>query len=141
MASRRCVVNVILTQNECVLLMKRIGTRSWVGSYTSPGGSVKENETYLQAAIRETEEEIGVIIKPEHLNFSGMFDKPCGKNAPVRVDYVYFQATEWHGDIQNCEPEKHDFPEWFNVHCLPETISPLDKMVIARNFKPEFVVI
>lgn len=34
----------------------------WYGSYTIPKGKVERGETYIEAAIRETKEEIGIDI-------------------------------------------------------------------------------
>lgn len=34
----------------------------WYGTYTIPKGKVEEGETYLDAAIRETKEEVGIVV-------------------------------------------------------------------------------
>lgn len=139
MGSRR-VVNVLLRQEGKVLLLKRTGTEAWVGSYTSPGGGVEEGETYHQAAVREAREEIGVEIDSSDLQFAGLFDKAWRKDKTVQVSYVMFVVDRWYGAISNMEPHKHADPEWFPIAHLPATISPLEKMVIERNFQPDLVV-
>ncbi|MCP5405819.1 MAG: NUDIX domain-containing protein [Pseudomonadaceae bacterium] len=139
MGTRR-VVNVLLRQDDRVLLLKRTGTEAWVGSYTSPGGGVDEGETYHQAAVREVREEIGVEVNPDDLVFAGLFDKAWRKDKTVQVSYVFFTAHTWQGEPYNAEPHKHADPEWFSLSQLPETISPLEKMVIERDFQPDLVV-
>lgn len=139
MGSRR-VVNVLLRDGGKVLLLKRIGTEAWVGSYTSPGGGVEEGETFHQAAIREVREEIGVELEAADLHFAGLFDKPWRKNPAIRVSYAMFMTDRWQGTIRNMEPAKHAEPEWFPVTKLPASISPLEKLVIDRNFQPDLTV-
>jgi ADP-ribose pyrophosphatase YjhB (NUDIX family) len=40
----------------------------WYGTYTIPKGKVEEGETYLNAALRETKEEVGVDININDIN-------------------------------------------------------------------------
>lgn len=41
---------------------------SWNGTYSPAKGAVDEGETYLQAAIRETKEEVGIDIIKEQID-------------------------------------------------------------------------
>lgn len=43
----------------------------WDGRWGFPGGIVEADETTLDAAIRECEEEIGVLVSPDHLVYGG----------------------------------------------------------------------
>ena len=52
---------VILLQGDQVLLIER--ARAGLHYFTFPGGHVEEGETPEQAAIRETEEELGLQVK------------------------------------------------------------------------------
>lgn len=38
-----------------------------------PGGKIEENETPLVAAVREVEEEVGIIVKPEEGKLMGIY--------------------------------------------------------------------
>jgi len=40
----------------------------WYGTYTIPKGKVEEGETYLDAALRETKEEVGLDIPVDDIN-------------------------------------------------------------------------
>lgn len=39
----------------------------WYGTYTIPKGKVEKDESYIEAALRETKEEIGIEIKEEDI--------------------------------------------------------------------------
>jgi predicted NUDIX family NTP pyrophosphohydrolase len=58
------------------ILMGHPNGNSWVKSYSIPKGLVDDGENILNAAIRETEEEIGVTIKSSQIT-----------KGPYRFDY------------------------------------------------------
>lgn len=73
-----CVDLVILVKNVDgykVLSIKR-GHEPFVGMWANPGGNIDEGEKPIDAAVRELEEETGLLISPDKLAFCGMFDKP-----------------------------------------------------------------
>ena len=58
--------NVILVKNGKILLLLRAG--GWkTGSWGPPGGGAERGETPKQAAVRETYEESGLIVKLDDL--------------------------------------------------------------------------
>lgn len=56
----------IIMQNK-ILMCHPTGSR-WYGTYSIPKGMVDEGESILDAAIRETKEEVGIIVKPFQIN-------------------------------------------------------------------------
>jgi len=40
----------------------------WYGTYTIPKGKVEEGETYLDAALRETKEEVGIDVNVKDID-------------------------------------------------------------------------
>jgi 8-oxo-dGTP diphosphatase len=82
-----CVDLVVLVKSESgykVLSIKR-GRPPFVGMWANPGGNIDEGETPLEAAVRELEEETGIVLKganwtstnkSEYLTPVGVFDKP-----------------------------------------------------------------
>lgn len=53
--------NLIVKHGSHVLLMKRSEkTTVWPNFWAFPGGKVNENELFREAALRETQEEIGI---------------------------------------------------------------------------------
>ena len=52
---------LLILHNNKILLVHPTNS-PWYGTYSIPKGKLENNETYIQAAIRETEEEIGIRI-------------------------------------------------------------------------------
>lgn len=53
---------LLIIQNNKILLAHPVKKKLRYGTYTIPKGKLEEGETHIQAAIRETKEEIGVDI-------------------------------------------------------------------------------
>ena len=52
---------------------------AWVGTFTTPKGGVNENESLINAAIRETKEEVGIDIT---------YDMIFNINKPIEITYI-----------------------------------------------------
>ena len=83
------------------LTVRGTGLRNHTGQVSLPGGRVDEGETFEQAALRETEEEIGVDprsvevlgpLTPLHIPISGYILHPVVGFATMRPA---FQRAEW----------------------------------------------
>jgi 8-oxo-dGTP pyrophosphatase MutT (NUDIX family) len=103
--------------NKVLLGMKKrsLGKGKWNGF----GGKVEENETIEQAAIREVLEEVGLIIRPAHLEkmAESRFLLP-GKPEKWYSDILghIFVAREWEGiPVETDEMSPH----WFSLDDLP----------------------
>lgn len=57
----RISAGLLIIWNNKILLGHPVGAK-WFGTFTIPKGGVEESETYLQAAIRETSEEVGLVL-------------------------------------------------------------------------------
>jgi 8-oxo-dGTP diphosphatase len=77
------VVLVDTGVNYKVLSIKR-GRPPFVGMWANPGGNIDEGEKPLDAAVRELEEETGLIVPANQFTYVGAFDKefrdPRNKN-------------------------------------------------------------
>lgn len=71
--------------NGCKVLLIKRGRPPFVGMWATPGGNIDEGERPIEAAIRELEEETGIVLKgmnftssnnSEYLTPIGVFDKP-----------------------------------------------------------------
>jgi 8-oxo-dGTP pyrophosphatase MutT (NUDIX family) len=83
------------------LTVRGSGLRNHTGQVSLPGGRVDEGETFEQAAVRETQEEIGVDpasvdvlgrLTPLHIPVSGYVLHPIVGVTPMRPA---FQRAEW----------------------------------------------
>ena len=115
---------VILRKDNQILLMRRANTGYEDGKYSLPSGHIERGEFPDQAAIRETKEEVGVTIK-----------------SPKFVGVIYsddnyicfcFEATDWEGEVKNCEEDKCDDLQWFELDNLPRNITPEIKLALEK---------
>lgn len=95
----------------CLAIKKRgLGVNKWNGV----GGKVENNETIEEGAIRETKEEIDVLVqdikKVAEIYFY-FLDSPSF-NQKVYVYFSYF----WQGEPKETEEMN---PKWFNVKNIP----------------------
>jgi len=58
---------LVIIKNNKILLCHPTNSK-WYGTYSIPKGGLEENETNIQAAIRETGEEVGIIVPIEYIN-------------------------------------------------------------------------
>ena len=63
---------------------------SWVGSFSPAKGGVDKNETLLDAAIRETKEEIGITITESMIS---------NLNKPIEINYFSSKKKEIHKKV------------------------------------------
>lgn len=120
--------------DEVLLAMKKRGFGE--GKWNGVGGKLEESETPEQAAIRETEEEIGVtprnLIKTAVLDFDEFHN-----GQPYQVKVHVFTASAWSG-----EPQESDemAPQWFSINNLPlEKMWPDDQYWLKRVLNGETV--
>lgn len=114
-------VFVFLLKDPHILLILRNSTGWLDGHYSVPGGVKEPQETLVEAAIRETQEEVGITLKPEALQLvHTMHNFTTGQEWIG----VFFLARQWDGEAAINEPHKHAELKWSTLHDLPENISP-----------------
>ena len=101
-----------------LLLVKRL-TPPESGSWSLPGGKVEFGESLASAVAREIREELGVEIAIE---------RPLTVVETPNVDGQHWIAPVYlarlaAGEPRNCEPDKHDFIEWFPLDRPPAPLS------------------
>jgi len=112
---------VIFQKDSTVLLLRRYNTGYRDGEYSVPAGHIEEAEFATTAALREAEEETGVIIKPEELLPAHIMHRHCGDHE--RIDF-FFTAKKWEGEITNKEPDKCGELKWVSLDQLPTNTIP-----------------
>lgn len=74
--------------------------RDWNGCDTLPGGKVEDGESYEQGAVRETEEEAGLVVTSA-MHFLTL-EEPYQRTE-------FFLAADWHGDVRGSDEGR---PKW-----------------------------
>ena len=114
-------VYVLVRKDDHLLFVLRENTGRYDGQYSLPAGRGEDNESFTEAAVRETLEEVGLVIKPEHLRQVHLmlrFQTYEDTHTTVWVD-VYFELDEWSGEPHNAEPHKHSKIAWLPISDLP----------------------
>lgn len=124
----RLAVNLVVTQDSKVLLMRRYNTGWNDGMYALMGGHVEDGENIFDAAVREAKEELGILVKTEEL-------KPLF-SMQVSSDHVYFYfgCDKYEGTPTNMEPDQCDDLSFFNTDCLPDNLIAADKKALEMIF-------
>lgn len=102
------------------LLSRRSGRlRTHSGQWALPGGRIDEGEDAVTAAIRETDEELGVRLTPDHV--LGLMD-----DYPTRSGYVITPVVLWGGGRLDLRPSPDEVLAAFRVglHELLRSDSP-----------------
>ena len=85
-------------------------------TYQMVGGSVEENETTLQAAIREIREELGnkAIFDPTKIEFLMDFDEIATSDPTLEIHMnIFIYKGELHGELSTSD-EIENFM-WFGI--------------------------
>ena len=112
----RCQTAVF--QNNQILLLRHANYRRGTSYWWLPGGGLEEGETFEQAAIRETHEETGLVVRVERL----LFELEDLERKYHYQKYLTFLATPIGGELKvgfegeeggmNRIKEVHWFPLW-----------------------------
>lgn len=73
-----------------ILLVRKEGT----ARFMLPGGKIESDETAAACAIREAEEELGVVLDPAQLEVVGEWDAPAA-NEPGRIVHGSVFSHPW----------------------------------------------
>ena len=136
---RKATVCFLLNKNRILLGMKKRGFG--VGLWNGCGGKVHENEdeTVLEAAIRETQEEFGVTIEDIKPVAEITFTFP-GKPEWGQLVYAY-TCSKWRGKPTESEEMR---PKWFDIDKIPydkmwaDDIHWLPKVLEGKFVKASF---
>jgi 8-oxo-dGTP diphosphatase len=119
-------VHLFFLKDDKILLLRRFNTGYEDGNYSVVAGHVDAGETVTQAAIREAQEEAGVVLRPGELQVVHVMNR---KSNDERVDF-FIVVKSWSGEIRNMEPEKCDDLSWFPLDSLPANMIPYVRYAI-----------
>ena len=109
-------VSVIVVRDRKILLMKRQGGSTGVGTWSIPGGGVDFMEDPVQAVARELQEETGLLANDfELLGYTN------DTHAKEKLHYVTFTfyTDKFEGEPKIMEPHKCSEIGWFDIDNLP----------------------
>jgi len=112
---------LILRKGHEILLMRRKGSGYYDGWYSVPAGHVEAGELPIEALLRETKEELGIVLDKNGVRLIHAMYRTKHDETGDRVD-LFFEATKWDGEITNAEPHKCDDIKWFPLNALPENM-------------------
>lgn len=121
-------VHLLLIRDGKVLMLLRENTGYCDGMYSVVAGHLEGNESMRTAMSREIEEESGLIIPPEKLNFVHVMHR---KSEQERVSF-FFSPREWSGEPVNTEPDKCADLSWFPLDQLPQNTIPYIRFAIEN---------
>lgn len=115
------------TGEKEILMLKRQGTGYCDGDYDLPGGHLEKNEDIFDGMIRETKEEIGIILAREEMEILHIYHRY--KSGMLKF---VFKVNKYEGEPINGEPDKCEKIEWININNLPENIVPSIKIELEN---------
>lgn len=112
---------LILQQADKILLLKRSDSaKIFAGYWHLPTGKIEKGESPLEAMIRETKEEIGILVEPQLiLTVYNKFPNFFAPHETWEDLCLFFKADASHHQPINVEPQKHSCMEWFELNNLP----------------------
>ncbi|WP_433358863.1 NUDIX hydrolase [Streptosporangium sp. CA-115845] len=129
---KTCVdVHLILRRGDEILLGKRQNTGYADGSWHLPSGHLDPGESASAALIRESAEEIGVSVKPADVRFAHLMHHYTNDARTA----LFFEVTQWSGNVDNREPDKCSGWDWFPLDALPDQMIPYAAEALAHYRK------
>ena len=128
----------IIIQNKKLLLTREKNKAFFI----SPGGVIENGETPEQALVRELDEEIGVEVNKNDLEFFGTFYAVAAGSENKTLQMDTYLVNKWLGEPHPCEGEEIiEEIRWLDSK-IPENIkigSIFEHEVIPRLKKMDLI--
>ena len=120
--------NLIIRHGSHVLLQKRSDmVDSWPNFWAFPGGKLDDGELFREAAIRETREEIGIIVNPADIKQEVM----VAHRTITGVKTIYIGQVEiYENSPAILESDLATDLAWFPITELPSPIIPIHRAAL-----------
>lgn len=111
-------VGIIIENAEHkILIMRRIGAHA--SKYSIPGGGLEFQESFEEAATRETREETGLIIRgPRQVGLTNNLE--TAREEGVHSISIIMHTNDFDGEPEIKEPHKASEMFWVDPRDLPE---------------------
>lgn len=114
-------INVALVNNKGeVLLLHRSNTRWFSGHFGLISGFVEQDEKLVNAAVRESEEEIGIKLSANNLRLFYITHRKSDDGTQF-VDF-FFSCNKWVGEPIIRE-NKADLLQWHSLNNMPSNLT------------------
>jgi len=125
-------VGVYIIKDNTLLMGLRKGTHG-EGDWCPPGGHLEAGESWEKCAMRETEEESGLIVKNVRLGTvtNDIFEKDDKHYITIAMVADYAG-----GEPERLEPNKCLEWRWFTMDDLPENLFVPVKNAFEQGFNP-----
>ncbi len=122
-------VGVLIIDENKILLGKRKNAHG-EGFWGPPGGHLEYGENWQRCAQRETLEETGLLLGD--ISFCAVTNDIFSESNKHYVT-IFMRAPYIGGAVENCEPEKCEQWQWFDVDRLPDKLFlPLAQLVAQK---------
>jgi 8-oxo-dGTP diphosphatase len=125
------VAAALINANGEVLVQKRATDRSMAGLWEFPGGKIEPNERPEDALVRELDEELGIIVRPDDLTPLSFASAPLGEKHLLMLLYI---CQKWLGEPTALDAEAL---QWSSIDALqnldmPPADVPLVKALLTH---------
>ena len=118
----KLVSGIILDKNRVLLGLRR-NTQHFSDFWSLPVGHVENSESLLVALKRELSEELGIEVIQEE----SFCIKTDTKNS---IYHQVFIVNDFHGQVNNLEPQYCEELRWFVLEDLPEPLTPITREIL-----------
>ena len=124
---------IIKNEDGNILFQRRQGTNMWPNCLGLPAGHVDVGENAYEAAIREANEELCIIITKDDILDTFIVNR-INKSLPPYYD-VYFCLSSYEGIIENKEPFRCSELVWEDINNLSEDVIEYEQNSINNYLK------
>ena len=88
---------------------------SYKDEWTFPGGVVDEDESPQAAALRELQEEVGVTLRPDDIQFLGVVYSAPNDGFKDRYNFAFYTNVATEDTPLTLDPSEIEFAEWVPI--------------------------
>lgn len=130
---------LLVNHDQILLAMKKRGFGA--GKWNGYGGKPEAGEDLLSCAVREMQEEIGVLASVANLEKLGRMEFYFKDNPDWNQEVSVFRVHQWEGEPVETDEMK---PQWFKISEIPfdqmwlEDKHWMPKFLAGKKFEGEF---